>query len=137
MLELRVAFAGPGTSPRVEGPDGASARVTELLPFAEIALRPWPDLRVRPSFSLSGGAIYVSVEGEASSPYRGRESTTWSALLGGGVGAEVLVGPHFGLAAEVRAFAAIPYPSVRFLGEEAARIGVPALLASLTLVGWP
>jgi hypothetical protein len=139
LLELRVAFAGPGTSPRVEGPDGASARVTQLLPLGEIALRPWPDLRVRPSFSLSGGAIGVSVEGEATppSPYKGREATTWSALVGGGVGAEVLIGPHFGVAAEARAFAAIPYPSVRFLGQEAARIGVPAVLASLTLVGWP
>jgi hypothetical protein len=36
----------------------------------------------------------------------------------------------------VRAFAAIPYPSVRFLGKEAARVALPGLLATVTLVGW-
>jgi hypothetical protein len=135
-LELRLAFAGLGTSPRVQGPDGASARVTQLLALSEVALRPWPDLRVRPSFSLGAGALEVSAEGEAPAPYRGTEAAMWAALLGGGVGAEVLVGPHFSVAAEVRAFAAIPYPSVRFLGTEAARVALPGLLAALTLVGW-
>jgi hypothetical protein len=135
-LELRLAFAGLGTSPRVEGPDHASARVTQLLALAEVSLRPWPDFRARPSFSLGAGALEVSAEGEAPSPYRGIESATWTALLGGGAGVEVLVGPRFGVATEVRALAAIPYPSVRFLGEEVARVAVPGLLASVTLVGW-
>jgi len=135
-LELHLAFAGLGTSPRVEGPDQASARVTQLLALAEIALRPWPDLRARPSFSLGAGALQVSVEGEAPSPYRGIESATWAALLGGGAGLDVLVGPRLGVAVEARAFAAIPYPTVRFLGEVAARVATPGLLASVTLVGW-
>ncbi len=135
-LELRVAFAGLGTSPRVDGPEGASARVTQLLVLSEVALRPWPDLRVRPSFALGAGALEVSAEGEALSPYRGAEVAGWSAVLGGGAGAEVRVNARFGVATELRAFAAIPYPSVRFLGEEAARVGVPGLLGSVTLVGW-
>jgi hypothetical protein len=135
-LELRLAFAGLGTSPRVEGPEGTSARVTQLLALSEVALRPWPDLRVRPSFSLSAGALEVSAEGEAPAPFRGTGAATWSAVLGGGAGAEVLVVPRFGVAAEVRAFTAIPYPSVRFLGEEGARVGVPGVLASVTLVLW-
>jgi hypothetical protein len=135
-LELRLTFAGLGTSPRVEGPDGTSARVTQLLALSEVALRPWPDLRVRPSFSLGAGALDVSAEGDAPAPYRGTGAATWSALLAGGAGAEVLVVPRFGVAAEVRAFAAIPYPSVRFLGDEAARVGMPGVLANVTLVGW-
>ena len=124
-LELRLAFAGLGTLPRVQGPDGASARVSQLLALSEVALRPWPDLRVRPSFSLDAGALEVSAEGDAPSPYRGRTAARWAALLGGGAGVEVLVGPHLGVATDVRAFAAIPYPTVRFLGEAAARVAVP------------
>ncbi len=135
-LELRAAFVGLGTLPRVPGPDGASARVSQILALAEVTLRPWPDLRVRPSFSLSGGALEVSTEGEALSPYRGKDVTTWSGLVGGGAGAEVLVGPHFGVAMEARAFAAIPYPSVRFLGEDATRVAAPGLLGSITMVAW-
>jgi hypothetical protein len=135
-MELRLAFAGLGTSPRVEGPDGASARVTQLLALAEVALRPWPDLRARPSFALGAGALQVAVEGEAASPYKGIEGARWAALLGGGAGVEVRVGPRLGVAIDARAFAAIPYPTVRFLGVEAARVAMPGLLASVTLVGW-
>ena len=40
------------------------------------------------------------------------------------------------LAFELHAFLAFPHPVVRFVDDDAATIGRPALMASLTLVAW-
>ena len=141
---LRAAPAD-GAAPRLRRPrdvasrggPGRRERAREPAPRARRdRAAPWPDLRARPSFALSAGALQVAVEGEAQSPYKGIDGARWAALLGGGAGIEVRVGPRLGLAIDARAFAAVPYPTVRFLGVEAARVAMPGLLAGVTLVGW-
>jgi hypothetical protein len=135
-MEVRVAFAGLGTAPRVTGPHDTSAMVAQILGLAELAWLPWPGLRARPVFSLGAGVLHVAVDGEASFPYQGTGSSAWSLALDAGVGVEVRAAPHFGVALETHAFVGQPTPVVRFLDEQTTLVGRPGLLGSLTLVGW-
>lgn len=135
-LQVRLTFAGLGTAPRVAGPDGSSAEVSQLLALAELAWLPWPDLRVRPILSLGGGPLHVAVDGEASLPYRGTHSAAWSAAADAGAGVEARIAPRLGVGVEAHAFLAFPSPVVTFLEDQAARGATPGLLGSVTLVGW-
>jgi hypothetical protein len=135
-LQVRLTFAGLGTAPRVAGPQGSSATVSQLLALAEIAWLPWPELRARPILSLGGGTLRVAVDGEASLPYRGTHSAVWCSAADAGTGVEVRIAPRLGVAVEGHVFVALPYPVVRFLDDPAARGASPGLLGSVTLVGW-
>jgi hypothetical protein len=135
-LQVRLTFAGIGTSPRVDGPQGSSAAVSQLLGLAEVAWIPWPDLRARPMFSLGAGALHVAVNGAASFPYQGAHSAEWAGAADAGTGVEVQLVPRISVAVEGHALVAVPYPIVRFLDDQAARVASPGLLGSLTLVGW-
>jgi hypothetical protein len=110
--------------------------VSPLPAPAELAWLPWPDLRARPIFSLGGGPLHVAVDGEASLPYRGTHSASWSAAADAGVGVEAQIAPRLGVGVEAHAFMAFPYPVVSFIEDQAARGASPGLLGSVTLVGW-
>ncbi|WP_437737198.1 hypothetical protein [Sorangium sp. So ce1335] len=134
-LEARLSLAGLGTAPRVAGPQG-SATVQQRFGLVELAALPWPELRLRPRFSVGLGALHVAVDGEASWPYRGGHSARWAFAADAGAGVELGIMRRFDVVAEAHALVAHPYPVVRFVETEAARAARPALLGSLSLVGW-
>ncbi|AUX42101.1 uncharacterized protein SOCE26_035280 [Sorangium cellulosum] len=134
-IEGRLSFAGLGTAPRVAGPQG-SATVQQRFGLVELAALPWPELRLRPRFSAGLGALHVAVDGEASWPYRGVRSAQWAFAADAGAGVELGIMRRLDVVAEVHALVAHPYPVVRFVETEAARGARPALLGSLSLVGW-
>ncbi|WP_437681432.1 hypothetical protein [Sorangium sp. So ce131] len=134
-LEARLSLAGLGTAPRVAGPQG-SAAVQQRFGLVELAAHPWPELRLRPRFSAGLGALHVGVDGEASWPYRGGHSATWAFAADAGAGVELGIVRRLDVVVEAHALVAHPYPVVRFVETEAARGARPALLGSLTLVGW-
>ncbi|WP_437514812.1 hypothetical protein [Sorangium sp. So ce1099] len=134
-LEARLSLAGLGTAPRVVGPQG-SATVQQRLGLVELAALPWPELRLRPRFSAGVGVLHVSVDGEASWPYRGVHSARWAFAADAGAGVELGIARRLDVVAEAHALVAHPYPVVRFVETEAARLARPALLGTLSLVGW-
>ena len=67
-------------------------------------------------------------------PYGGLSGHTWAALFDVGAGLTIALGRRFAVDVEAHGQLATPYPTVKFAGEEAARIDRPALLTSLTLV---
>ncbi|MGK3982310.1 hypothetical protein WME99_04700 [Sorangium sp. So ce136] len=134
-IEGRLSLAGLGTAPRVVGPQG-SATVQQRLGLVELAALPWPELRLRPRFSAGLGVLHVSVDGEASWPYRGVHSARWAFAADAGAGVELGITRRLDVVAEAHALVAHPYPVVRFVETEAARGARPALLGTLSLVGW-
>ncbi|WP_437290840.1 hypothetical protein [Sorangium sp. So ce406] len=134
-LEGRLSLAGLGTAPRVAGPQ-ASATVQQRLGLVELAALPWPELRLRPRFSVGLGALHVAVDGEASWPYRGGHSARWAFAADAGAGVELGITRRLDVVVEAHALVAHPYPVVRFAETEAASGARPALLGSLSLVGW-
>ncbi|WP_437626478.1 hypothetical protein [Sorangium sp. So ce1151] len=134
-LEARLSLAGLGTAPRVAGPQG-SATVEQRFGLVELAALPWPELRLRPRFSVGLGALHVAVDGEASWPYRGVHSAQWAFAADAGAGVELEIVRRIDVVVEAHALVAHPYPVVRFVETEAARGARPALLGSLSLVGW-
>ncbi|XXX78318.1 hypothetical protein WMF30_06065 [Sorangium sp. So ce134] len=134
-IEGRLSLAGLGTAPRVAGPQG-SATVQQRFGLVELAALPWPELRLRPRFSVGLGALHVAVDGEASWPYRGAHSAQWAFAADAGAGVELGILRRLDVVVEAHALVAHPYPVVRFVETEAARGARPALLGSLSLVGW-
>lgn len=134
-IEGRLSLAGLGTAPRVAGPQG-SATVEQRFGLVELAALPWPELRLRPRFSVGLGALHVAVDGEASWPYRGAHSAQWAFAADAGAGVEFGIVQRIDVVVEAHALVAHPYPVVRFVETEAAHGARPALLGSLSLVGW-
>ncbi len=134
-IEGRLSLAGLGTAPRVAGPQG-SATVQQRFGLVELAALPWPELRLRPRFSVGLGALHVAVDGEASWPYRGVHRAQWAFAADAGAGVEFEIVRRIDVVVEAHALVAHPYPVVRFVETEAARGARPALLGSLSLVGW-
>ncbi|WP_437960180.1 hypothetical protein WME76_11450 [Sorangium sp. So ce119] len=134
-IEGRISLAGLGTAPRVAGPQ-ASATVQQRFGLVELAALPWPELRLRPRFSVGLGALHVAVDGEASWPYRGGHSARWAFAADAGAGVEFGLMRRIDVVVEAHALVAHPYPVVRFVETEAAHGARPALLGSLSLVGW-
>jgi len=131
----RLTLAGLGSRPRIETSIG-SASVAQSLGLAELAVAFRPGARWRPTFSLGGGAFYVQSEGEGVWPYRGLRQSRWAAALDAGIGLLATARSALSVGFELHALLALPHPTVRFYDVETGAIGFPALLASVTMVGW-
>jgi hypothetical protein len=132
-LAARLTVAGLGSRPKLASAVG-TASVGQDLGLLELAASFRSDRRIRPTVSVGAGVLAVSVDGEGASPYEGRSGRRWAALLDGGIGVLAGIQRRWAVALELHALLAAPYPTVRFAGVEAARIGRPSLLASITLV---
>jgi len=133
LLETRVTLAGFGTQPRVTGPEG-KAQVGQVVGLFELRAAFRHGRAVRPSIGAGAGALWVSVDGEGNPPYEGLRAERWAALLDVGAGLTARLGGRLLAALELHGQLATPYPTLRFSGEEVARIARPAVFASLTLV---
>jgi hypothetical protein len=133
LLETRLSLAGFGTTARVTNLKG-SAAVGHVLGLFELRAAFRSGRILRPSIGAGAGVLRVTVDGAASFPYEGIGGQRWAALFDVGAGVTARLGARLSLAFEVHGQLATPYPTVNFSGEEAARIGRPALFSSVTLV---
>ena len=134
-IHLRATVAGLGTQPQVTGKVG-SANVSQDLGLLELVAEPWPDSAVHPFASLGAGAFYTTVDGHPATPYDGQQNAGWSAVVDAGLGAELRLSQHFGVALEAHAVVMGPEQVVRFLGQDVATISQPSVLGTLTVAGW-
>jgi hypothetical protein len=133
LLETRVTVAGFGTQPRVTTAEG-TATVGQILGLVELRTAFRHDRAVRPAVGVGVGVLRVNVEGAGIWPYEGLRDDRWAALFDVGAGLTARLRRHFSIAVELHGQLAAPYPTVRFSGDEVARIGRPALFSSVTLV---
>jgi hypothetical protein len=133
LFETRLTVAAFGTQPRVTNPKG-TAVVGHALALAELRAPFRPGRAVRPAIGVGAGVIRVNVDGTGTFPYEGTGGQRWAGLFDVGAGVTVRLGGRISVAFELHGQLAAPYPTVRFSGEEAARIGRPTLFSSVTLV---
>ena len=133
LLETRVTVAGFGTQPRVTGREG-TAQVGQVVGLFELRAAFRHGRAVRPSIGLGAGVLRVNVDGDGNGPYEGLRAERWSGLFDVGAGLTARLGQRLAAAFELHGQLAAPYPTLRFSGEEVARIARPALFSSLTLV---
>ena len=133
LLETRVTVAGFGTQPRVTGREG-TAQVGQVVGLFELRAAFRHGRAVRPSIGLGAGVLRVSVDGDGNGPYEGLRAERWSGLFDVGAGLTARLSQRLAAAFELHGQLAAPYPTLRFSGEEVARIARPALFSSLTLV---
>ena len=133
LLETRVTVAGFGTQPRVTSPEG-TATVGQVVGLLELRAAFRHGRAVRPAVGVGGGVLRVNVDGAGTWPYEGLRAERWAGLFDVGAGLTARLGRQVSVAVELHGQLAAPYPTVRFSGEEVARIGRPALFSSVTLV---
>jgi hypothetical protein len=132
---LQADLAGRGARGYVSGSTG-SARVAQDHVLLGVGYRALPGHRVRPSFSVSMGALRTAVEGQALAPNQGHDVAQWSFLVDGGVGAVLRLGERWDVSAAAHVQAATPYPAVRFVGQTVATAASPNVLLGLTVEAW-
>ena len=133
LLETRVTVAGLGTQPRVTSLEG-TAVVGHVVGLFELRTAFRHGHAVRPAIGVGGGVLRVSVDGEGNGPYDGLRGERWAGLFDVGAGLTARLGGRLAAAFELHGQLATPYPTLRFSGDEVARIARPALFSSLTLV---
>ncbi len=131
-LAGRLAFSGLGTRPRVDAASG-SATVSQELGLFELVGELLPDAGLSPQVSLGAGVYHVGVTGTASSPYAGLRGDRFVFAADAGAGLALTITPSIALSLEGHGLLITPYPVIRFLGVETARIGNPLMSAALTL----
>jgi hypothetical protein len=132
--QLRATAAWLGTRPVVTTPTG-SATIDQGVAVIETALSPWTGRTFEPLASLGLGVYYAGAHGVGEPPYRGRQDSSFALALSTGIGAVVRAASAIDVAIDVQAFVTAPGLAVRFLDEDAARIGRPSVLASITVAG--
>jgi hypothetical protein len=127
----RLSVSGLGTQAKTD-----SALVDQEFAVLEAGVRLRPHARIQPVFVLGAGALHVQAEGRVTWPYQGQTAQRWSFLASAGVGVSFWIAHRYGVAAELQAQLAQPYPSIRFFGVEALHVGRPNLLLALSLLAW-
>jgi hypothetical protein len=134
-VQVRVTAAGLGTQPQVDSTAG-TATVDQALALVELVTQPWLEGRVRPSLSVGAGVYHVGVSGTGATSNTGQESAGVAFALDGGAGLVVPLGPRVEISFEAHAILTAPGLAIRFVDTEVARIGRPAVLATMSLAGW-
>jgi hypothetical protein len=134
-VQARLTLAGLGTEPRVTSTAG-SASVQQRLLLGELVIMPWTTGRVTPLLTFGVGTLNVTVDGEASWPYRGEQHYLWAFATDAGLGLSLRLGPRLQVVVEGHALVAAPFPVVRFVNADIAQGALPQLLGTASLVGW-
>ncbi len=132
-LAARLTLSGLGTQPSVEAA-GGTATVSQELGLLElvggVAALSW----LRPSLSLGAGAYHIGVEGSATPPYASLSGDRFAFAADAGAGLELSLTSALALSLEGHAILVTPYPVIRFLEVDVAKVGNPLLCGALTLV---
>lgn len=134
-LQLRVTGAGMGSRPSVQT-DFGSATVQQGVLLGEATAVLWHSPWLRPLVTLGAGLYYVGVTGTGIPPYEGLSGHGIALALEGGAGLATSLTRTADLTLEAQVVLAQPAIAVRFVGDDAARMGQPALLFTLTLADW-
>ena len=130
---VRAMLTGFGTRPAVQTAVG-SASIDQQLAMAEFGS--WLSTgALRPFVHLGLGGYHLRVRASAGAPYVSSDDSLWAFATGAGAGLSWQLASELSLVAEANALLSMPYPVVRFVGEEVARTGRPAFGAALTLAG--
>jgi hypothetical protein len=132
---LRLGVAALGSRPTVETSIG-SATISQAFGLIEGGIEFRPGRRLQPQISLGAGGLRVDEVGRGVSPVQGQAGGRWAGLVDGGAGLSAGLAPGLALVAEVHAFVAFPYPTIRFVDTTVSSVGRPALVQLLTLVAW-
>jgi hypothetical protein len=132
--QLRATAAALGTHPIVIRPTG-SATIDQTVAVIETLVSPWAGRSIRPIVSAGLGVYYLSANGMGVAPYRGVQSASFAMALTAGVGVIARVASSLDVAIDVQALVTAPGLAVRFVEDDAARVGRPAILSTLTVAG--
>lgn len=136
-FQLRATGSWFGTQPRVASSNGTgNATVEQGIAVLECVARFWRSRRFQPELSLGAGTYYVATNGNGVAPYPSKESNGFAAAFDAGIGVGTPIGAHFELLLELHAIVTAPGVAIRFLDSDAARIGRPSLLSTISLAGW-
>ena len=130
----RLTLSGLGTRPRIDTVEGR-ATVSQELGLLELIGEIAPQSWLRPSISLGAGAYHIGVDGTAASPYAGLGGDRFVFAADVGAGLALSLTSAFALSLEGHAILVTPYPVIRFLDVDTAKIQNPLLSGALTLVG--
>jgi hypothetical protein len=133
--QLRATAAWLGTRPTVTTPAG-SATIDQGVAVVEADVSPWTRRSLRPTASFGLGVYYVGADGIGVPPYAGTHESSFAFALAAGIGVVAHVASSLDLALDLQAFVTAPGLAVRLLGDDAARIGRPSVLAAFTVAGW-
>jgi hypothetical protein len=134
-FQLRLTGAGLGSNPSVQT-DRGSAVVKQAVVLADGTAVLGQSRWLRPFAALGAGIYYVGVTGTGTPPYQGESGEAIAFAVDGGIGLCTSITPSLDLSLEAHVVVAQPGVAVRFVDEEAARVGQPALLVTLTLADW-
>jgi hypothetical protein len=130
----RVQLVGPAFQSGLANADG-TAVVRQELATVDLAWTPMLGRTLVPFIALGGGPYHLHVQGTPSlAGLTGASNDVWAALFAGSLGLALRIAPFVSLAAEGRAFAIAPHPTVTIGNQTVASAGSPSLLASLSLV---
>ncbi|MDP8999506.1 MAG: hypothetical protein M3O46_05285 [Myxococcota bacterium] len=136
-FQLRATASWFGTQPHVTSSNGTgTATIEQGVAVVECVARFWRSRWFRPELSMGGGTYYVATNGNGVAPYPSKQSSGFAAAIDAGLGVGTPIGAHFELLLELHAIVTAPGIAIRFLDADAARIGRPSLLSTLSLAGW-
>jgi hypothetical protein len=134
-FQLRLTGAGLGSNPSVQT-DRGKAAVEQAVVLADGTAVLGQSRWLRPFVVLGAGIYYAGVTGTGIAPYQGESGQAVSFAVDGGIGLCTSITPSVDLSLEAHVVLAQPGIGVRFVDEDAARVGQPAVLVTLTLADW-
>jgi hypothetical protein len=134
-LQVRLSGAGLGSSPSVQS-DLGTAAVQQAIVVADGTWVLGQSRWLRPLVVLGAGMYYAGVTGTGIGAYQGESGHAMAFAVDGGIGLSTSITPSVDLSLEAHVVVAEPGIAVRFIDEDAARVGQPAALMTLTVVDW-
>lgn len=134
-FQLRLTGAGLGSNPSVQT-DRGKAAVQQAVVLADGTAVLGQSRWLRPFLVLGAGIYDAGVTGTGIPPYQGESGHAIAFAVDGGVGLATSITPSMDVSLELHGVVAEPGIGVRFLDEDAARLGQPAVLVTLTLADW-
>jgi hypothetical protein len=134
-FQLRLTGAGLGSNPSVQT-DRGKAAVQQAVVLADGTAVLGQSRWLRPFVVLGAGIYYTGIAGTGFAPYQGESGQAVSFAVDGGIGLCTSITPSVDLSLEAHVVVAQPGIAVRFVDQDAARVGQPSLLVTLTLADW-
>jgi hypothetical protein len=123
----RLVASGYGTAVTVESAGIGSARFTQSFGVAEIVVRQPFGRYFETTASVGGGAYRISGSAIGEDPIQqGHSDSTWSPVVGGGVGAAITL-RRLTIAFDARVLEATTSTSVRIACDQVAEVGRPLI----------
>jgi hypothetical protein len=134
-FQLRATGAALGTVPTVTTARG-NATVMQAFGLAEATFTLAPSMWLKPFIGGGAGFYTAAVSGTASPPYGARDARDLAFALDAGIGVAPWITSSLSIGLETHMMCALPPMAVRFIDTDAAQLGPPMLLVTLSFAGW-